>query len=97
MAISVHLPDEVAALLSERADERGVSVADFICELLERADRRRALEAFIGSVDLPVDEPFDIHREREEMADELLRKHQAISEDFARRQARSAGRAAGLD
>ena len=64
--MTVHLPDAVAAVLEQRAAERGVSVAEFISELVERSDRRRALRGLIGSVDLPVDEPFDIHRARDE-------------------------------
>ncbi|WP_420625765.1 hypothetical protein [Candidatus Poriferisodalis sp.] len=97
MVMDVDLPDDVVAVLVERADERGVTVAEFICELVERSDRRRALEALIGSVDAPIEEPFDIHRVREELADELLEEHRAISEDFARRGARSAGRSIGRD
>ena len=77
--MTVHLPDAVAAVLEQRAAERGVSVAEFISELVERSHRRRALRGLIGSVDLPVDEPFDIHRARDEMADELLRKQDELS------------------
>ena len=80
MATVVHLPDDVAAVVAERADERGVTVAKFICELVERADRRRALETFIGGADVPVHEPFDIHRAREQLADELLGEHYALLE-----------------
>ena len=97
MAMAVHLPDEVAGVLCERADERGVTVAEFICELVERSDRRRALETFIGGADEPVHEPFDIHRAREESAGELLKEHQAISEDFAGRRVRSTGHTVGHD
>ena len=54
MAMVVQLPDHVAAAAAERAAERGVTVAEFICELVERADRRQALEAFIGDADEPI-------------------------------------------
>ncbi len=97
MVMAVHLPDDVAAVLAERADERGVTVAALICALVERSDRRRALETYIGGADGPVRESFDIHRARKELADDLLKEHQAIREDFAGRRARSTGRSAGLD
>ena len=97
MATVVHLPDDVAAVVAERADERGVTVAEFIRDLVERADRRRALEAFIGGADMAVHEPFDIHRAREQLADELLGEHEAISDDFARHHVRRAGHSLGLD
>lgn len=91
MATIVHLPDDVATAVAERASERGVTVTDFICDLVERADRRRALEAFIGGADMPTSEPFDLHRAREQLADELLDEHAAISDDFADRQAQPSG------
>jgi hypothetical protein len=96
MAMVVQLPDHVAAAATERAAERGVTVAEFICELVERADRRQALEAFIGGADEPVREPFDIHSAREQLSAELLTEHQAISEDFARGRAHSSEGSRGL-
>lgn len=96
MAMVVQLPDHVAAAAAERAAERGVTVAEFICELVERADRRRALEAFIGGADEPLREPFDIHRAREQLAEELLTEHQAISRSFPGGRARSSEGSRGL-
>ena len=97
MATVVHLPEDVAAVAAERADERGVTVSEFICELVERADRRRALEAFIGGADMPIHEPFDIHGAREQLADELLGEHEAMSAGFARQHAQSPERSLELD
>ena len=85
MTVTVHLSGDAATVVAERASERGTTVDEFVSELVERADRRHALEAFIGGADKPARSPLDIHRAREELADELLSEHQAISDDFARR------------
>ncbi|WP_419932238.1 hypothetical protein [Candidatus Poriferisodalis sp.] len=97
MARVVHLPDDVAAAVAAQADERGITVDEFVCELVERASRRRALEAFIGGADVPLREMFDIRRAREQLADELLGEHQAISDDFARLQAQPSDYSLDLD
>lgn len=68
----VNLPDDVAALLEERAAQRGVTVAELIREPAQLSANRQALEAFIGCVDVPVGRPFDIKQARADIADALL-------------------------
>ena len=55
MTTVVSLPDDVAALLEERAAQQGITVADLICELAQLSVNRQALEAFIGCADVPVE------------------------------------------
>ncbi len=50
----------------------------------ETEDRREALERFIGAVDVPVDQPFDIDTAREQIADELVARQRRLSEDFSK-------------
>ena len=44
----LHLPDEVATLLEERASERGLTLPQFVAEMARRPRDLRALETFIG-------------------------------------------------
>ena len=53
--------------------------------MAQRLTARQALEAFIGSADGAVGEPFDIHKARAELADELLQEHDALSERHVQR------------
>ena len=97
VTVVVSLPDDVAALLEERAVQRGITVPELICELAELSANRQALEAFIGCADVPVDRPFDIHQARAEVADELLKDHDRLSSDLARGSSRSGGLSFGFD
>lgn len=62
----------------------------------ERVACRRALESFIGGADKPDREPIDIHRAREQFAEELMTEYQAISKDFTRGCARASEESRGL-
>ena len=97
MAPVVHLPDEVAAILTERAAERGLTVPQLISDMVLPPSRPRALDEFIGSASVPVDEPFEIRRARQELADELLADQRDLSADLARRSAPLTGPSIDLD
>ncbi|MDE0268112.1 MAG: hypothetical protein OXI96_03625 [Acidimicrobiaceae bacterium] len=84
MATVLELPDDVAALLEEHAVHRGLTVVEFISEVAQRTTPLQALDAFIGSADIPVDGTFDIHRARAEIADELLQEHDEFGESHVR-------------
>lgn len=69
--MSVNLPDEVAAQLSEVAARRGTSVDQVAAELVAAALGAQAgdpLEDFIGCGALGRTERFDIHQARRELA-----------------------------
>ena len=51
----------------------GQAAEAVVDELARRPRDRRALETFIAYADIAVDEPFDIHRGRVDLAEELLR------------------------
>ena len=93
----VNLPDDVAALLEERAAQRGVTVPELICELAQFSGNRQALEAFIGCVDDPRGQPFDIQEARGDAADGLLKEHDRLSAEFTRGSSRSDGLSFGAD
>ena len=93
----VSLPDDVAALLEENAALRGVTVAEFICELAQLSANRQALEAFIGCADVPVDRPFDIRQARADVADELLGEQDRLSSEPLRDISRNDGLSFDLD
>lgn len=97
MAIVVRLPDEVAAILTERAHEQGLTVPQLISDMVLRPSRRQALDEFIGSADVPADPPFEIHRAREELVDGLLRDQNDLSADFAQRSTRFSSPSIDLD
>ena len=86
---ALELPDDVAVRLEEHAAGLGLTVAEFIREIAQRPTPGQAPEAFIGSADIAVGEPFDIHQARARIADELLREHDALSSDRARGSSRS--------
>lgn len=75
----LELPDDVAVLLQEKAAQRGMTVAGLISETARQPTPQQALEAFIGSADAKVGEPFDIPKARAELADKLLREHDILS------------------
>jgi hypothetical protein len=58
--------EELAARLAAEADRRGVAVEVLIDELTARLDD--PLESFIGCGRSGRHEPFDVHRERAELA-----------------------------
>ena len=89
MTTALELPDDVAVRLEEHAAEFGLTVAEFIREIAQRPTPGQALEAFIGSADIAVDDPLDIHQARTGIADELLREHDELSSDRARGPSRS--------
>jgi hypothetical protein len=76
MALTVHLPEELAARLTVEAARRGLTVDEVAAEAVaaryphEGSDAGlAALEAFFGSGDSGTSEPFDIHRARTELAE----------------------------
>ncbi len=75
MTTVLHLPDEVATLLEERASERGLTLPQLVAEMARRPRDLRALETFIGCAEIEVDAPFDVHQSRIDAADELLRDY----------------------
>lgn len=97
VATVVNLPDDIAALFEERAVQQGVTVPELICELAKLSANRQALEEFIGCVDVPVDQPFDIHQARSDTADDLLKEHDLLSLKFTQGSSRSDGFSLGLD
>ena len=69
---SVELPDEVLAPIAAEAARRGVSVETVIAEFAARLRSDRveddAFESFVGCGASGRTEPFDIRRERAELA-----------------------------
>ena len=96
MSVVVHLPDEVAAILEARAAERSITVAQLISDMALRPGHRQALEEFLGCASVPVDQPFDVQRARQEVADELLRDQNDLSADFTRLTAGPSGSSPGI-
>ena len=80
MPTVLELPDDVAVRLKEHAAHRGLTVVEFIRTIAQHPTPRQALDAFIGSSDIPVTESFDIHQARAEIADDLLREYDDLSE-----------------
>ena len=91
MTTVLRLSDDVAALLERRASEQGLTVAELVSEMARRPRDRRALETFIACADIAVDQPFDIHRGRFDVAEELLRDHDEVSASRVKKSSRSAG------
>lgn len=91
MTTVLHLSDDVASLLEQRASEQGLTVAELVSEMARRPRNRQALETFIACADMSVDEPFDIHRGRLDVADELLRDYDEVGASRAEKSSRSAG------
>ena len=90
MTTVLRLSDDVGALLERRASEQGLTVAELVSEMARRPRDRRALETFIACADIAVDEPFDIHQGRFDMAEELLRDYDEVGAIRAKRSSRSA-------
>ena len=96
MTVVVRLPDEVATILEDRATERGLTVPQLITQMVLGPSRRQALEALIGCAEVPDDKLFEIHRARQELADELLKDQNALSADFADLSTGSTGPSMGI-
>lgn len=62
------LSEEAVARLREEASRRRISVEELIGELADSLPAGDPLDAFIGCGESGIAEPFDIHRERSEMA-----------------------------
>lgn len=69
VTVTIELPKEVQARLESEAHRRGVTLEQLITQFAaELPDGDDALEAFIGCGSSGRNEPFDIHRERAELA-----------------------------
>ena len=62
------LSEEAVARLQEEASRRRISVEELIGELADSLPADDPLEAFIGCGESGIAEPFDIHRERSDLA-----------------------------
>ncbi len=67
MSISI---EQLASRLTAEAERRGITIEALIDELAARLDD--PLEAFIGCAASGRTEPFDIHRERRDAADNKI-------------------------
>ena len=68
MTVTIELPAEAQARLEGEAARRGITLGELVAELASRLPAEDPLEAFIGSGASGRSEPFDIHRERDELA-----------------------------
>lgn len=68
MSVVLELSEEAVMRLREEASRRRISVEELIGELAESLPKEDPLDAFIGCGESGQAEPFDIHRERAEMA-----------------------------
>ena len=66
--VTLDLPAEAQARLEAEATRRGVTLDRLIADLAAQLPAEDPLEAFIGCGVSGRTEPFDIHRERGEMA-----------------------------
>jgi hypothetical protein len=69
MSVTVELPPEALRRLEAEAARRGISIDDVIAELAAGLPVDDPLESFIGCGASGDTRPFDIHRERAELAD----------------------------
>ena len=69
MSVTVELPEDALARLQTDAARRGVTIDVVIAELATQLPAEDPLDAFIGCGASGRTEPFDIHRERQELAD----------------------------
>lgn len=72
MAVAVELPDEALRRIETEAARRGVTVDEVIADLAAALPVEDPLEAFIGCGASGATEPFDIRRERRELAEAKL-------------------------
>ncbi len=70
--MTVELPDDALRKLTAEAARRGVSIDVIIAELVAALPAEDPLDAFIGCGASGRTEPFDIHRERKELAAKKL-------------------------
>lgn len=68
MSVVLELSEESVRRLQEEASRRRISVEELIGELVENLPEGDPLDAFIGCGESGQAEPFDVHRERSEMA-----------------------------
>ena len=66
--MTLDLPAEAQARLQAEATRRGVTLGQLITELADSLPAEDPLEAFIGCGSSGRTEPFDIHKERAELA-----------------------------
>lgn len=72
MSVTVELPPEALRRLEAEATRRGISIDDVIAEFAANLPIEDPLESFIGCGASGDTRPFDIHRERAELADRKL-------------------------
>ena len=72
MSVTIDLPADAQARLEGEAARRGITLAQLIIELAAALPVEDPLEAFIGCGASTITEPFDIHRERAELATKKL-------------------------
>jgi hypothetical protein len=72
MSVTVELPAEALRRLEAEAARRGISIDDVIAEFAARLPIEDPLESFIGCGASGDTRPFDIHRERAELAERKL-------------------------
>ena len=68
MSVTIELAAEAQTRLEGEAARRGITLGELVAELASRLPAEDPLEAFIGSASSGRSEPFDIHRERDELA-----------------------------
>ena len=68
MTVTIELPADTQARLEAEATRRGITLDQLIAELAAQFPAEDPLEAFIGCGASGRTEPFDIHRERAELA-----------------------------
>ena len=72
MPVTVDLPPATLRRLEAEAARRGISIDDVIAEFAARLPIEDPLESFIGCGASGDTRPFDIHRERAELAERKL-------------------------
>jgi hypothetical protein len=72
MSVTIDLPADAQARLEAEAARRGITLDELIAELAKTLPAQDPLEAFIGCAASDRAEPFDIRRERAELAEKKL-------------------------
>ncbi len=72
MSVTVELPAEALLRLETEATHRGISIDEVIAELAASLPIEDPLESFLECGASGDTRPFDIHRERAELADRQL-------------------------
>jgi hypothetical protein len=68
MTVTLDLPADAQARLETEASRRGITLDQLIAELAAQLPAEDPLEAFIGCGASGRTEPFDIHKERADLA-----------------------------